>query len=100
LPAWRCREHEKLALVAFVPYNVDFLLKARSRMKAESSARCSRRSLKKPYEKYYGLPTSHRCHLKAEGEGYERDIVLFATRLRLPAWIGMLFYSDGVELCE
>ncbi|HPC27227.1 MAG TPA: hypothetical protein PKX17_00715 [Candidatus Methanomethylicus sp.] len=69
---------EKLALVAFVPYYIDFLLKARSRMKAEEFGKVQPDgSLRKPYERYYGL-----THMlidaisKLKGKAFERDIVV------------------------
>lgn len=69
---------EKLALMAFIPYFVDFALKARSRMKAEEFGKAQPDgSLLKPYEKYYGLPhVMIDAVSKVKGKAYERDIVL------------------------
>jgi UDP-N-acetylglucosamine--dolichyl-phosphate N-acetylglucosaminephosphotransferase len=86
---------EKLAVIAFIPYFIDFFLKARSRMKAEEFAIPNEDgSLKKPYDKYYGLP-----HIiidlikKAKGKVYEKDVV--ATALIIEAIfsiLGLLLY--------
>jgi len=69
---------EKLAIMAFIPYFIDFILKARSRMKAEEFGKAQPDgSLLKPYEKYFGLPhimIDVICRIK--GKAYERDIVL------------------------
>jgi len=86
---------EKLALVAFVPYYLDFLLKARSRMKAEEFGKVQPDgSLKKPYEKYYGL-----THLlidvisRLKGKAFERDIVVFCYAIEAVCVVlGMFFY--------
>jgi len=86
---------EKLALVAFVPYFADFVLKARSRMKAEEFGKVQEDgSLKKPYEKYYGL-----THVlidiieKLKGKAFERDIVVFCLAIEAVCVVlGMLLY--------
>jgi UDP-N-acetylglucosamine--dolichyl-phosphate N-acetylglucosaminephosphotransferase len=69
---------EKLAIVAFIPYYIDFMLKARSRMKAEEFGKVQPDgSLLKPYEKYYGLPhVMIGAISKLKGKAYERDVVL------------------------
>jgi UDP-N-acetylglucosamine--dolichyl-phosphate N-acetylglucosaminephosphotransferase len=69
---------EKLALVAFIPYFIDFALKARSRMKAEEFGKAQPDgALNKPYDKYYGLPhVMIDAVSKIKGKAYERDVVL------------------------
>ncbi len=86
---------EKLALVAFVPYYIDFILKARSRMKAEEFGKVQPDgSLKKPYEKYYGL-THVLINIieKLKGKAFERDIVVFCLAIEAVCVVlGMLLY--------
>lgn len=86
---------EKLALIAFVPYFVDFLLKARSRMKAEEFGKVREDgALERPYEKYYGL-----THVlidvisKLKKKAFERDIVVFCFAIEAVCVVlGMLLY--------
>jgi len=47
---------EKYALILFIPYYIEFVLKARGKMKKESFARLdSRGGLKSPYKRIYGI---------------------------------------------
>lgn len=86
---------EKLALILFVPYFLDFLLKARSKMKAEAFGKVDQNGfLKKPYDKYYALP-----HLvidfitKIRGKASEREVVSFMLSLEILLFVtGIFFY--------
>lgn len=69
---------EKLAIIIFIPYFLDFFLVARSRFKAEAFAEVNEDgSLEKPYEKIY-----HLTHLmiaivgKMKGKVLERDVTI------------------------
>ena len=46
---------EKYAVILFIPYYIEFILKARGGMKKESFARMTAQGLLKPYTRYYGL---------------------------------------------
>ena len=68
---------EKFALVLFIPYFIELVLKARGLMQKESFARVmSEGTLTKPYRKYYGIE-----HIaldvvqKLKGRAYEYDVV-------------------------
>lgn len=76
---------EKFALILFLPYFIEFALKARGRMQKESFARVmSEGSLAKPYRKYYGIE-----HIaidianRIKGKAYEYDVVLMIWGLEL-----------------
>jgi UDP-N-acetylglucosamine--dolichyl-phosphate N-acetylglucosaminephosphotransferase len=69
---------EKFALVVFIPYIIEFILKARGKFKKESFGKIiGDGSIVKPYEKYYGLE-----HIaidlvrKVKKKCYEVDVVL------------------------
>jgi UDP-N-acetylglucosamine--dolichyl-phosphate N-acetylglucosaminephosphotransferase len=69
---------EKFALVAFIPYYMDFILGSRGRMKVEAFAKVnSDGSLEQPAPKICDV-----CHLmiaiikKIKGKAYERDVTL------------------------
>ena len=69
----------RIALFLFIPYFIEFILKARGRFQKESFARpLDDNSLELPYEKIYGLE-----HLavwfvkKIKGRCFERDVVVF-----------------------
>lgn len=86
---------EKLAIIAFIPYFADFALKTRSKMKAEEFGKVQPDgSLKKPYERYYGL--SHvfiDIISKVKGKAYERDVVAFCLAIEaLCITLGVLLY--------
>jgi UDP-N-acetylglucosamine--dolichyl-phosphate N-acetylglucosaminephosphotransferase len=86
---------EKLAIVAFVPYFLDFILKARSRMKAEEFARVNDDgSLDEPYDKYYGVPHMVITAIKKiKGKAFERDVVIFILLIEiLVVFLGSLLY--------
>ncbi|RWX72777.1 MAG: Undecaprenyl-phosphate alpha-N-acetylglucosaminyl 1-phosphate transferase [Candidatus Methanosuratincola subterraneus] len=86
---------EKLALMLFMLYFLDFFLKARSRMKAEAFGEVdSKGCLKKPYSKYYAFPhVVIDLVVKLKGKASEKDVVLFILSLEgLLALIGMFFY--------
>lgn len=76
---------EKLALVLFIPYFIDFLLKARSRMKAETFAKVNPDgSLEKPYEKIYSV--THLAIIllgKLKKKVHERDVVSFILLIEI-----------------
>jgi UDP-N-acetylglucosamine--dolichyl-phosphate N-acetylglucosaminephosphotransferase len=86
---------EKLAIILFIPYIVDFFLKARSKMKAEEFGKVQADgSLLKPYDKYFGLP-----HVlidlisKLKGKAFERDVVLTLLLIEvLFALVGLMLY--------
>ena len=69
----------RIALFLFIPYFLEFILKARGRFRKESFAKpLGDNSLELPYEKIYGLE-----HLavwfvkKLKGRCFERDVVIF-----------------------
>lgn len=85
---------ERLALILFVPYFLDFVLKARKKMKAEAFGKAdSDGSLKKPYENYFALP-----HIaidlinKIKGKTNEKEVVLFIL------FIEILLAMFGIKL--
>lgn len=76
---------EKFALILFLPYFIEFALKARGRMQKESFARVmSEGTLARPYRKYYGIE-----HIaidvanRIKGKAYEYDVVLMIWGLEL-----------------
>jgi UDP-N-acetylglucosamine--dolichyl-phosphate N-acetylglucosaminephosphotransferase len=81
---------EKLALILFIPYFLDFILKARSRMKAETFAKVNPDgSLEKPYEKIYSVTHLIIIFLaKLKRKVYERDVTL--TIILIEAVLGAL----------
>jgi len=86
---------EKLALVLFIPYFLDFALKARSRMKAETFAKVENDgSMSLPYPKIYSI--THLAILaltKVKGKVYERDVVVFLIAIEaILAVIGIKLY--------
>lgn len=86
---------EKLALVLFIPYFLDFLLKSRSKMKAEAFGKVDAEGrLKKPYSKYYALPhIVIDVLLKLKVKTNEINVVRSILFLEiLFAIIGMFFY--------
>lgn len=75
----------RIALFLFIPYFLEFVLKARGGFRKESFARpLGDESLQMPYEKIYGLE-----HLtiwavkKIKGRCFERDVVLFIMGMEL-----------------
>lgn len=86
---------EKFAIITFIPYFIDFILKARSRMKAEEFGKVQEDgSIVKPYDKYYGL-THVLIDLisKLKGKTFERDIVISCLMLEvLLVVLGALLY--------
>ncbi|PIO08974.1 glycosyl transferase family 4 [Candidatus Woesearchaeota archaeon CG08_land_8_20_14_0_20_43_7] len=46
---------EKYALILFIPYGFEFVLKLRGSFKKESFAKPSKNGLRRPYNKYYGI---------------------------------------------
>jgi len=86
---------EKLAIILFIPYFLDFLLKARSKMKAEAFGKVDAGgSLKRPYDKYYALPhVVIDLMIKIKGRASEREVVSFILLLEiLLAIFGFFFY--------
>lgn len=76
---------EKYALMLFVPYFIEFVLKARGMMQKESFARVmSEGTLAKPYKKYYGIE-----HIaidvadRIKGKAREYDVVLLIWGFQL-----------------
>jgi len=86
---------EKLAVISFVPYFIDFVLKARSRMKAEEFGKVQPDgTIQKPYDKYYGI-THVLIDLvsKIKGKAFERDIVALCLTIEvLTVIFGIFFY--------
>lgn len=86
---------EKLAIVLFIPYFIDFALKARSRMKAETFAKVSPDgSLEKPYDKIYSV-----THLmiivlaKMKRKVYEKEVVALILAIEVIfALLGIALY--------
>lgn len=70
---------EKIAVVFFIPYILEVVLKARGKLKKESFAKPNRdNSLEMPYKKIYGLEHFAIWLLKKFKEGgkvYEKDVV-------------------------
>jgi UDP-N-acetylglucosamine--dolichyl-phosphate N-acetylglucosaminephosphotransferase len=86
---------EKLALVLFIPYFLDFVLKARSRMKAETFAKVSSDgSMSKPYEKIYSITHLSVVVLsRVKRKVYERDVVILLIAVEaVLAVIGIKLY--------
>ncbi len=86
---------EKLALIAFAPYFIDFILKTRSRMKAEEFGKVQEDgALLKPYEKYYGLPhILIDIIIKIKGKAYETDVVIATISIEIICvLLGYAFY--------
>ncbi len=86
---------EKMAVVIFLPYAIDFVLQAAGGFNKEAFARVNEDgSLAKPYEGIY-----HLTHLAIEVLGrikqkvYERDVVLFVLGIEMAAvWLGFYTY--------
>ncbi|MBC7120992.1 MAG: glycosyl transferase family 4 [Candidatus Methanosuratus sp.] len=86
---------EKLALIIFIPYFLDFLLKARSRMKAEEFGKPdSEGFLKKPYDKYYALThVMIDLIIRIKGKASEKEVVLSMLSFEiLLVVVGMFVY--------
>lgn len=69
---------EKLALLLFIPYYMDFVLPLRSRMKTEAFGKVNEDgSLEKPYPKIYDVTHLSIVVLKkVKGKVYERDVTI------------------------
>ncbi|MEM3448584.1 MAG: glycosyl transferase family 4 [Nitrososphaerota archaeon] len=86
---------EKLALLLFIPYYMDFLLPLRSRMKTEAFAKISADgSLEQPYDKIYDVThLSINIVKKVKNKVYEKDvtvsIIFFEVVLAI---IGVIMY--------
>lgn len=76
---------EKYALVLFIPYYIEFVLKARGRMQKESFAGVtSEGTLTKPYKKYYGIEhVAIDVIRKIKGRVYEYDVVLLILAVEI-----------------
>ncbi|MDD1775845.1 MAG: hypothetical protein LUP94_00660 [Candidatus Methanomethylicus sp.] len=76
---------EKLAIILFIPYVIDFILPLRSKMKAEAFAKVNPDgSLEKPYEKIYD--STHLMIViisKLKKKVFERDVTLSLMALEL-----------------
>ncbi|MEM2145943.1 MAG: hypothetical protein QW279_11320, partial [Candidatus Jordarchaeaceae archaeon] len=86
---------ERLAIILFIPYFIDLLLKAKSKMKAEAFAEVdSNGFLKNPYNGYYALPhVVIDFIIKMKGKTNEREVVIFIFLIEaLLALIGMSLY--------
>ncbi|MCX6707683.1 MAG: glycosyl transferase family 4 [Candidatus Woesearchaeota archaeon] len=69
---------EKYAVILFIPYFIEFLLKARGRMQKESFAKVmSEGTLQRPYSRYYGIEHIVIDIIRAiKGKAYEYEVVL------------------------
>ena len=76
---------ERIAIILFVPYFITFILKARSRFKAESFATVNKDgSLDMPYNGIYDLTHFAIFMLKRmKMMVYERDVVIFILGIEL-----------------
>lgn len=75
----------RVALFLFIPYFIEFVLKARGRFRKESFARpLGDNSLRMPYEKIYGLEhLAVRIIKRVKGECFERDVTVFMLGMEL-----------------
>jgi UDP-N-acetylglucosamine--dolichyl-phosphate N-acetylglucosaminephosphotransferase len=78
---------QRIAIILFVPYAIDFLLQIRSRFRSEAFAEVNvDGSLEKPSKDIYHLTHLALAMLKrAKGKVYERDVVLFVYVIELMA---------------
>lgn len=85
---------EKMAVVIFLPYAIDFVMQARGGFNKEAFARVNDDgSLDKPYEGIYHLTHLAIVVLKRiKQKVYERDVVLFVLGMEMAA-IGLGFYT-------
>lgn len=69
---------EKFALILFIPYFIELVLKARGKMQKESFGKVmSEGTLAKPYSKYYGIEhIAIDVTKKITGRAYEYEVVL------------------------
>lgn len=86
---------ERLALILFMPYFIDFLLKTRSKMRAETFGEVdSKGFLKNPYNGYYAL--THvviDLFIKIKGKANEKEVVMFMFSIEiLLAMIALSLY--------
>ncbi len=86
---------EKIAVVLFLPYILDFILPLRKKFKVEAFAKVNRdRSLDMPYDGIYDI-----AHLaiftlkKFKKNVYERDVVLFILMIEicLVLWVSLIW---------
>ena len=86
---------EKLAVILFIPYMIDFFLPLRSKMKAEAFAKVNEDgSLEKPYDKIYDITHLMIALLKKiKRKVYERDVTISLIVMEIIlAAIGMMLY--------
>lgn len=78
-------DFEKFGLILFIPYFIEFLLKARGRFKMESFGKPLKNgSLSLKYKKIYGLEHLSILILKRiKGKVFERDVVLFLILIEM-----------------
>jgi UDP-N-acetylglucosamine--dolichyl-phosphate N-acetylglucosaminephosphotransferase len=76
---------ERIAVILFVPYFITFILKARSRFKAESFAKVNKDGgVDMPYKSIYDLTHFAIFVLrKMKNKVYERDVVMFILGIEL-----------------
>ncbi len=86
---------ERIALIIFIPYSLEFILKLRGKLKKESFAKVLEdNSLEQPYEKIYGLEhLTIKILKKLKKKVYEKDVVytILLTELVLCILV-ILFY--------
>jgi UDP-N-acetylglucosamine--dolichyl-phosphate N-acetylglucosaminephosphotransferase len=86
---------EKLAVILFIPYMIDFFLPLRSKMKAEAFAKVNEDgSLEKPYDKIYDITHLMIALLKKiKRKVYERDVTISLMVIEIIlAAIGIMLY--------
>jgi len=85
---------EMFAVILFIPYYIEFLLKARGRMRKESFAKLDKTgSLSRPYPKYYGLEHIAIDVIKLVKKNVrERDVVYLLFFLQLLVAGGTIVY--------
>lgn len=86
---------EKIAILLFLPYGVDFVIQARGKFKREAFARVNEDgSLEKPYKSIF-----HMTHLaiamlkRVKGKVYEKDVVLLMYGIELAIIIGAIHFD-------
>ena len=91
---------ERIAVILFIPYAIDFILPMRKRLKVEAFAKVNDDgSLEQPYDKIYD--TTHLAIavlMKVRQKVYERDVVIFVYCFELVfvglAWLIFMIFRD------
>jgi len=87
---------EKIAVVLFVPYLIDFILPLRKSLKVEAFAKVNEDgSLEQPYDKIYDITHLAIVLLKrVTARVYERDVVLFVCGVEAVVAILVMYYYN------